>query len=133
MSESDITSAMHAAMSAENGRRLLASQRPGFGASVPLEQPPSGAGVGISDVDMPIIGEGYAAPSALYAADVVGGYNFLAGRQEAPVRRHVADLGADGLFIEDYPGTRPSGPVTVVSPPSRPSLLGRLLARIRGR
>jgi len=133
MSESDITSAMHAAMSAENGRRLLASQRPGFGASVPLEQPPSGAGVGISNVDMPIIGEGYAAPSALYAADVVGGFNFTAGRREPPVRRHVSNLG-DSLLIEPYAdGRQPYGPVTVVSPPSRPGLLSRLLGRIRGR
>ena len=41
---------------------------PGYGALVPLEQPPSGAGVGISDVGMPIIGEGYAIQAEIAAA-----------------------------------------------------------------
>jgi hypothetical protein len=147
MSEMDISSVMASAMTQEDRRRELASQRPGHGALLPLEQPPGGPGVGIWDVDLPVTGLGYAGgilPSPfqvasygparpVYAADMVAGYDFAAGRAEPPVRRHVTDLGADGLFFEDYPGGRqPYGPV-VVSPSAKPSLGARLRALLRRR
>jgi hypothetical protein len=43
---------------------------------------------------------------------------------------HVTDLGADGLFIEGA-SAPVAEPFTVVSPPARPSLLARLLGRLR--
>lgn len=59
MSEADIRSVMAQAMSAEDRRREVAGASPGLGALLALEQPPSGAAVGIWDVDMPVIGGGY--------------------------------------------------------------------------
>src|SRR5215471_320831 len=136
MSESDITSAMHAAMASEGRRREVASASPGLGALMRLPQSPAAAGVGLSDVDMPAIGEGYdqvaeiaAAVSKaygesrpVYAGPAVAGDSYGPLGVSQPALRHVANLG-DSLLIEPGPGGQPYGPVTVVSPPPRPSLL----------
>jgi hypothetical protein len=147
MSESDIRQAMQASMSAEDRRRELASQTPGLGALLPLEQPPGGPGVGISDVPgLGVKGEGYdqvaeisaavqkayGPPRPAYADDLVAGFGFQAGRNEAPVRRSIIDPGDGRLLVESAAGA--AGPVEVISPQAaRPSLLSRLRARIRGR
>jgi hypothetical protein len=143
MSEADIRAVQAAAENAENRRREVAGATPGLGALLPLEQPPGGAGVGIWDVDMPVIGEGYGQQAEIagavhkaygearpvYAGPAVAGDSYVLGVSQ-PALRHVTDLGADGLFIEGR-----SAPVadafTVVSPPARPSLLARLLGRLR--
>jgi hypothetical protein len=133
----DFTAALAAvqaqAMAGENGRRQLAAERPGHGAQVPLPQPPAGPGVGISDVPLPVMGEGYestpvaseavSAAFAMpnYAPAEVGGVGFVGGGQEAPVRVSVGQR------------STPGDGVTIVSAPSRPSLLSRLLGRMRGR
>lgn len=65
-----------------------------------------------------------------YAADMVAGFGFTAGRAEPPVRRHVTDLGDGTIFIEG--ASAPSGDgFTVVSPPPKPGLLARLFRRGR--
>jgi hypothetical protein len=140
----DISAVMAAAMDEENRRRELASQAPGLGALMHLGQPPAAHGVGISDIpDSEVKGEGYAVTAPLtaaqvssygpgrplYASPLVGGVNFVAGRSE-PAVRHVTNLGADGLFIEGA-SAPPADRLTVVSPPSRPSLWSRLAARWR--
>jgi hypothetical protein len=139
-----LTSAQAAAETDERRRRDLASQTPGLGPLVALPQPPAGPGVGLSDVPLPVVGEGYeaqAAPQPLqvtvphgvpvygqrpsYGDDLVGGIGFTAGRQEAPIRVFVGQRSApaDGL-------------VDVVSVGSgRPGLLSRaraVLGRLRG-
>ena len=97
MTTPDIAATMAAAMDAEDWRRELAAQTPGLGALMQLPQPVGGPGVGLSDVDLPVIGEGYdqvaevedAVTKAygedrpVYAAPVVGGTGFTAGRSEA--------------------------------------------------
>lgn len=124
---------MAAAMDGENGRRVIASQRPGHGAAVPTAQSPTAAGTGISDVPMPAVGLGYdvaletseaqvaAYSTPNYADPSVGGAGFAAGRKEAPVRMFTVQR------------SRPvSDGVTVVSPSlGRPGLLARLRARFR--
>jgi hypothetical protein len=113
MSEADIRAAQTAAEDAENRRREVAGASPGLGALLPLEQPPSGAGVGIWDVDMPVIGEGYEIQAEIatavhkaygearpvYAGPAVAGESYVLNVSQ-PALRHVTDLGADGLFIE---------------------------------
>jgi hypothetical protein len=140
----EISAVQAAAMSEENNRRRLAAQRPGHGAPVPLSESPAGAATGKPTEAGLMAGMGYSeppGPSAAqvtyyvvpnYAADAVGGYDFTAGRQEAPVRRHVTDLGDGRIFIEG--ASTPAGKgFTVVSSPGRPSLLGRLAGWLRGR
>jgi hypothetical protein len=143
VSTPDIAAAMQAAMDAEDQRRLLASQSPGLGVLLPLDQPPSGPSVGKYGVGGAIVGEGYdqqeeiaAAVHKSYGADrpqyahpLVGGINYPAGTHQ-PALRHVTNLGADGLFIEGASAPAADG-FTVVSAPSRPSLLSRLLGRFR--
>ena len=133
---------MQAAEVAENRRRQLAGMTPGLGVLLPLEQPPGGPGVGLSDVALPVAGEGYevqaeiAAAHKSYGADrpqyghpLIGGIDYPAGTHQ-PALRHVTNLGADGLFIEGASAPEADG-FTVVSAPSRPSLLSRLLGRFR--
>jgi hypothetical protein len=140
--EQDITAVMAAAEAAENRRRQLAGMTPGLGVLLPLEQPPGGPGVGLSDVALPVSGEGYevqaeiAAVHKSYGADrpqyahpLVGGIGYPADTHQ-PALRHVTDLGADGLFIEGR-SAPPADGFTVVSPPARPSLWARLLGRLR--
>jgi hypothetical protein len=129
-------------MSGEDRRRELAARMPGYGAPVPLDQPPSGPSVGKYGVGGVIVGEGYdqqaeiaAAVHKSYGADrpqyahpLVGGINYSAGTDQ-PALRHLVNLGADGLFIEG--ASAPPDGFTVVSAPSRPSLLARLLGRFR--
>jgi hypothetical protein len=59
----------------------------------------------------------------------VGGIDYPAGAHQ-PALRHVTNLGADGLFI-DSTGAPAADGSTVVSAPSRSSLLSRLLGRFR--
>jgi hypothetical protein len=129
----EISAVMSGAMDAENQRRELASQLPGHGAPLPLPQPVSAAGVGLSDVLMPVVGEGYdiTPPVAtavskaygperpVYSADEVGGVSFVAGRQEAPVRVLAVHRSA------------PSAGVVFATPSRPPGLLSRLLGRLR--
>jgi hypothetical protein len=79
---------------------------------LPLPQPPSGPGVGIPDVALPVVGEGYEAQAEIaaavhksygtdrpqYAHPAIGGIDHPAGTHQ-PALRHVVNLGADGLFI----------------------------------
>ena len=149
MSEADFRAAQAAAEAGENRRRELASQTPGLGALLPMEQPPSGPSVGKYGVGGPVAGEGYEVQAGIagavskaygplrpsYGDDLVGGFGFQAGRGEAPIRRHVTDLGADGLFI-DGASAPAAEPFMVVSPPPpRPGLRARLrnLLHRRGR
>ena len=143
MTTPDIQQIMMAAMDAEDRRRELASQSPGLGVLLPLDQPPSGPSVGKYGVGGAIVGEGYdqqaeiaAAVHKAYGADrpqyahpLVGGVDYPAGIQQ-PALRHVTNLGADGLFIDGASAPAADG-FTVVSAPSRPSLLSRLLGRFR--
>jgi hypothetical protein len=130
-----IAAIMTAATTAEQGRRQLASQRPGLGALMDLPEVGYGPGIGINDVPgLEVAGEGlpevpevspavvksYGPPRPEYAAGVVGGVDFVAGRQEAPVKLAIGFRRSAG-----------SG-VTVLSPP-RPSLWSRVAARLRGR
>jgi hypothetical protein len=143
MSEADIRAAQTAAEDGENRRRELAALTPGLGPVLPMEQPPSGPSVGKYGVGGLIAGEGYEVqaeiadavakaygpPRPQYGDDLVGGFGFQAGRGEAPIRRHVTDLGADGLFIEGASAPVADG-FTVVSP-ARPGLLSRLRGLLR--
>jgi hypothetical protein len=129
--DTDIAAAMAAAMGGETRRRELASQRPGHGAQVFLPDVPAGPGVGISDVPMPMVGEGlpvapvpsgarvaaYVVPA--YADDIVGGIGFVGGRNEAPIG--VLTVSRSSL----------ADAVIVASPPARPGLLARVLGRLR--
>jgi hypothetical protein len=104
MSEADIRSVMAQAMSAEDRRREVAGASPGLGALLPLEQPPSGAGTGIWDVDMPVIGEGYDQQAEIaaavhkaygearpvYAGPAVAGDSYVLGVSQ-PALRHVTN------------------------------------------
>jgi hypothetical protein len=130
MSEPDIAAVMAQAMTSENRRRELASASPGLGSPLPMPQPPAAAAVGKSSLDMPVIGEGYdmAAQDAVqhkaygpdrpqYAADVVGGLGFQAGKSEPAIMVYLGQRSA------------PADDIAVVSPPSRPRLLRRLLRR----
>ena len=130
MSEADIAGVMAQAMTSEDRRRELASQSPGLGSPLPMEQPAAGPSVGKYGLDMPVVGEGYlmTAPDAVqhkaygaarpsYADDVVGGYGFQAGRGEPAIRVYLGSRSA------------PAGGPVFVSPPARPSLWRRLLRR----
>jgi hypothetical protein len=125
MSTPDIAAAMASAMSAENRRRELAGRSPGLGAPLPLpDLPYHSHGLG------PAVGEGYDVTAEIagavhkaYGPDrPVYGDPAVAGRgyrpaADVPVRRHVTNLGADGLLIDPGPDGRQSGdPFTVVSP-----------------
>jgi hypothetical protein len=149
VSTPDIAAAMQAAMDAEDRRRELASATPGLGVLLPLDQPPSGPSVGKYGVGGAIVGEGYdqqaeiaAAIHKSYGADrpqyahpLVAGLGYPADTHQ-PALRHVMDLGADGLFIEDRSGAPAGDVVTVASAPSRPGLLSRAraaLGRLRRR
>jgi hypothetical protein len=131
MSEADIAAVMAQAMGSEDRRRELASQRPGLGSLLPMEQPAAAAAVGKSSVDMPVIGEGYemTAPDAVqhkaygsdqpvYADDLVSGYGFQGGRQEPAVRVW-------------YGSRRAADGITLVSPGTRPGLWSRFLGKLR--
>jgi hypothetical protein len=133
MSEPDVAGVMAAAMNAENRRRELASASPGLGSPLLMEQPAAGPAVGKYGLPgLEVQGEGYemTAPSVLqhkaygperpvYAPDVVGGLGFTAGKSEPAI----------GV----YPGSRSAGGAVFVSPPARPSLLSRVLGRLRNR
>ena len=140
-----LVSVQAAAETGERRRRDLASMTPGLGPLVALPQPPAGPGVGLSDVALPVVGEGYevqAAPQPLqvtaphgvpvhgarpvYGDDLIAGVGFTAGRQEPPV----------AMFVGQRSAAADVGLVDVVSVPSRPGLLSRAraaLGRLRGR
>jgi hypothetical protein len=65
---SAIAAPMQASMNAEDRRRELAGQSLGLGALVQLPQSPAGPGVGLSDMDLPVIGEGYDQTADIAAA-----------------------------------------------------------------
>jgi hypothetical protein len=136
MSEQDISGVMVQAMSAENRRRLLASQRPGHGAQVPMEQPAAGPAVGKYGVPgLDVVGEGYSVVAGVspavskaygpdrpqYGDDLIGGIGFVGGRQEAPITVYLGQR------------SQPADGVVFVSPPARPSLWQRLTGRRRRR
>jgi hypothetical protein len=64
----DIAAVMAAAMDGDNRRRELAAMTPGLGPALPLPQPPAGPGVGLSDVALPVVGEGYQVQAEIAAA-----------------------------------------------------------------
>jgi hypothetical protein len=127
--EQDIAAVMQAAEGAENRRRELASQTPGLGVLMPLGQPPGGPGVGISDVPLPVVGEGYEVQAGIaaavhksygpdrpaYAHPLIGGIGYADGTHQ-PAVRHVHDLGADGLLIERRADGSNDTAVQVISP-----------------
>jgi hypothetical protein len=132
----EISAAMAAGMAAENRRREVASQTPGLGAKVELPPPPSGPGVGVADVPLPVIGEShqaapyapqrksYGPPSPVYADDLIGGVGYAPGGVQTALRA----AGERVFAAQDAAGR---ADVTVVSPPARPSLLARLFGRLR--
>jgi len=138
-----IAAAQAAAEAGENGRRLAASGRPGHGSPVPIAEPLAGASTGKSTEAGVMAGLGYAVPPGVsesqvasyvmpnYAPDAVAGFGFVAGRQEAPARRSVTDLGDGRLFIDG--SSSPAGDAFMVMSPSAPrlSLWSRLTARFR--
>ena len=140
MTTPDITATMAPSMAAENRRRGLAEQSPGLGALVQLPQPPSGPGVGISDVPLPVVGESHQAapymPQSMaygpdrpqYADSLIGGVGYAPGDMQTALRA----AGERVFAAQDAAGR---ADVTVVSPQTapRPSLLGRLAARLRRR
>jgi hypothetical protein len=133
VSEQDIAAVMAAAMSEEDQRRLLASRTPGAGSALPMEQPAAGPAVGKYGLPgLEIAGEGYAMtapdavqhksygpPSPQYAPGIIGGLGFTAGKSEPAISVYLGQRSQDGPVF--------------VSPPGRPGLLSRLLARVRGR
>jgi hypothetical protein len=140
-----LTAAQAQAESGERRRRELAPATPGVGTVLPLPSVlPAGPSVGRDPAGWPAVGGGYDQTAEISATDqkaygparpvyadpFVGGIGFVAGRQE-PAVRHVVNLGADGLFIEDRPV--PAGDVvTVASAPPRPDLLSRARAALGG-
>jgi hypothetical protein len=143
-----LASSQAAAQDAENRRRRLASASPGLGVPVGLPQSPAAAGVGLSDVPMPAVGEGYDVTAEIAAAvskaygpdrpqygpDEVGGYGHPLGIAQ-PARRHVTNLGDGRLLVDPGPdGRQPGGPYTLMSPPAaKPSMWSRLASRLRRR
>jgi hypothetical protein len=131
MTTPDIAAAMQASMDQEDRRRELASQSPGLGALMQLPPTGIGAGVGLSDVPLPVIGESHqAAPcvpqhkaygpvSPTYAPDVVGGLGYAPGDVQTALR---------ALGPQDATGR---ADVMVVSPDVAPrrSLWSRLFGR----
>ena len=143
MSEPDIARVMMQAMQAEDQRRQVASASPGLCALLPLPQPPSGPSVGKAGLDLPVIGEGYEIQAEIaaavhkaygearpvYAGPEVAGDSVPAGRlaarataRDRPRRRWPVHRGRRRAAADAF---------TVVSPPARPSLLARLLGRLR--
>jgi hypothetical protein len=124
-----LTSSQAAAETDEMGRRKAAAATPGVGALLALPEVGYAPGIGINDVPglevcregLPEISEvsvavakSYGPDRPVYADGLVGGVDFVAGRQEAPVKLGVGFR-------------RPSaGGAVVVSPPTRAGLLGRL-------
>ena len=143
MTTPGIEGVMAAAMDGEINRRKVASMTPGAGALMALPQPPAGPGVGLSDITgLDVQGEGYDVPPPVgpavtaaygpdrpqYADAVVAGYSHPLNLAQ-PALRHVHDLGDGTLFVEGR--SAGADPFTVVSPSARPSLLARLLGRLR--
>ncbi|SRR6266851_4836562 len=82
---SEAAAAQSAAESLDMKRRKLGSAAPGLGALMALPQPPSAAGVGLSDVIMPIVGAGYAdAPAPQVPPWQVGSYGAERPLSSAP-------------------------------------------------
>jgi hypothetical protein len=137
----EIAAAMSRGMDGENRRRELASQMPGHGALVQLPEVTSGPGVGLTDVPLPTIGEShqaapqvpqhkaYGPPSPMYADPFVAGPGYPADTQQ-PALRSVMDIG-DGRLLVEGRSVPAADAFAVVSPPARPSLLSRLLGRLR--
>jgi hypothetical protein len=136
----EATAAMQQAMDGEDGRRVVAEQSPGLGASVQLPDNPVGPGVGKAGL-LDTVGEGhsvlagisaavhkaYGADRPQYAPPVVGGEGYRPGDVQTVLRV----LGERAFAQQDGLGR---GGVTVVSPPApRRSLLGRLFGRRRSR
>ena len=145
MSTPDIAAAMATAMDTEDRRREPASQTPGLGAPVSLPDVPYGPGVGLTDVGLPHVGEGYghgapaAAQSKAYGPDrpqyghsLIGGLDYAAlDARPALGRSRLYDLAGAVFAGQDGPAGRP---FVVVSPPAaKPGLLARLAARLRRR
>jgi hypothetical protein len=122
----EITTAMSQGMDTEHRRRQLASESPGYGAAVVLPDNPVGPAVGKAGL-LPAVGEGHSVTAEVspsvhkaygpdrpqYADSLVGGVGY------APVGVETALMAAS------------RGDVTVVSPPSSPGLLARLLGKFR--
>jgi len=127
-----LASAQAAAETGENRRRRVASQTPGLGVLVQLPPPVAGPGVGITDVPLPMAGEGMEVPPAVsdaqagsygprapvYADPVVGGFTYPDAISEPVFRASVSP----GVVLAPVPAS-----------PARPSLLGRLAGWLRGR
>jgi hypothetical protein len=111
-----------------------------------LPQPPSGPGVGLSDVSLPVVGEGYDTAAGIAAAMHKSygpdrpqyGHPLIGGLDYAPVDARPA-LGRSRLFdladqVFGAQDAQAGHPYTVISPTAaRPGLLARLAARLRRR
>jgi len=130
-----LTAAQGRAEDGERRRRELASQMPGCGALLNLEQPPGGPGVGLSDVPgLEVAGEGYSLEAPVSAAQVasygperpvyadglVGGVSFQAGTAEPLI---------PALRYSVSPGLQ--FPPAAVVPQARPGPLSRLAGAVR--
>lgn len=138
MSTPDIAAVMAAAMDAEDRRRELASQAPGLGALVQLPPSPSGPGVGLTDVPLPVIGEShqavasvpqhksYGPPAPVYADSLIGGLGYAPGEVQTALR-----AAGERVFTAQDAGGQAG--VMVVSPGMAPrrSLLSKVLGRLR--
>ena len=127
MTTPDIAAVMAAAMDAEDRRRELASQAPGLGALVQLPPPPSGPGVGLTDVPLPVIGEShqaaasvpqhksYGPPAPVYADSLIGGLGYAPGDVQTALRAAgervftAQDAGGQAGVMVVSPGMAPRG------------------------
>ena len=146
MSEADIRAAMAAAMDGGGtGAVRSRARHPGLGALLPLEQPPSGAGVGIWDgAGGSIVGEGYELQAEIAEAVHKAYGEAAAGVRRClrspgipaplgvsqPALRHVTDLGADAAVHRGRQRTG-GGSVHGGVPAARPGLLARLRGLLR--
>jgi hypothetical protein len=139
MSEQTIQQVMQTAMAAEDHRRQVTSQMPGYGAALELPDNPVGPGVGKAGL-LDTVGEGHSVLAEIsptvrksfgpdrpqYAADVVGGLNYGPGDVATALRA----AGERVFAVKDAAGR---GDVVAISPaPVRQSLWSRLLGRLRG-
>jgi hypothetical protein len=143
----DCQVAMSTGMDAETRRRQAAAGSPGLGYPLALEQPPSGPGIGLTDVPgLEVVGEGYGQVAEIsaavhkaygearpvYGVPEVGGLGYMPDIGQ-PARRHVSSVG-DSLLIEPYAdGRQPGGRYVFASPVAKRGLLARLAGKLRRR
>ena len=129
MSVSEVAAEMAAGMDTENGRREVAGQMPGYGAAVQLPDNPVGMAVGKAGL-LPAAGEGHSV-TAPVSPSVHKAYGPDRPEYAGPLTGG-AGYGPVGVVTALRARTTAEG-VVVVSPPSKPGPLARLLGRLRRR